>query len=280
MSSDLALQTFAYRGEDAVRTVVINGEPWFCAHDVCQILGHSHTPMALKALDDDERRTVDVSAGHATGSFAYSGLTRENAGPNPQLSFVSEPGLYTLIIRSRKAEARPFRRWVTHEVLPELRKRGTYSVGDPVVVADLSASVRDLVGATHELRETTHTLGSTAQTLDDSVQRLSRAIDVNSMALARFSTDLSTGSVHRDIHSERNVVHRPVDNVGREPVPPDRARRRLSPEVVAQCRRRVRAGEVSVYRLAREFRVSDTTMRSAVHGLTYRDVAEPPVQPN
>lgn len=92
-----------------------NGEPWWVAKDVCIILGLDNNRQAVSNLDDDEKITVSISDGNP------------RAGQPHQLTFVNEPGLYSLVFRSRKPEAREFKRWVTHEVLPSIRKTGQYT---------------------------------------------------------------------------------------------------------------------------------------------------------
>lgn len=88
-----------------------NGEPWFVAKDVCDALGIANNRDAIKALDDDEKNTVVISDG---------------IQGNPNKTIVSEPGFYKLVLKSRKPEAKAFQRWVTHEVLPSIRKKGGY----------------------------------------------------------------------------------------------------------------------------------------------------------
>jgi anti-repressor protein len=87
-----------------------NGDPWFSGVDVCRALELNNPRTSLALLDEDEKgvHTVDTLG-----------------GPQ-QTVFVSEPGLYTLVLRSRKPEAREFRRWITHEVIPAIRKHGGY----------------------------------------------------------------------------------------------------------------------------------------------------------
>ncbi|WP_116425407.1 BRO-N domain-containing protein [Pseudomonas citronellolis] len=99
---------YAFEGTE-VRVVMINGEPWFFAVDVCSALGLKDTNKALQALDSDEKREHEN----------YSG-----SGRKPFL--INEAGLYSLILRSHKPEAKRFKRWVTHEVLPAIRKHGAY----------------------------------------------------------------------------------------------------------------------------------------------------------
>lgn len=104
------LSPFTYNGVP-VRVVRDDaGEPWFVAADVCAVLEHSNSRMVVAGLDDDERgvRKVDTPSGVQS------------------MVCVSEAGLYGLVIRSHKAEAKAFRRWVTHEVLPSIRRTGGY----------------------------------------------------------------------------------------------------------------------------------------------------------
>lgn len=105
------IQTFDFNGM-SVRTLTDeNGEPWFVAKDVCDILGLENNRKATAELDPDEKNTVTISNG---------------IPGNPNKTIISEPGLYTLIMRSRKPEAHEFKRWITHEVLPAIRKHGAY----------------------------------------------------------------------------------------------------------------------------------------------------------
>ncbi|MFI6583381.1 BRO family protein [Embleya sp. NPDC050493] len=273
MSTDDSVEIFTFAGSSQVRVVTVAGDPWFCAIDVCEVLEHSNSRVAVSVLDPDEKMTVVVSktAGQANSVRKPYGINRGN----PNMTFVSESGLYTLILRSNKPEAKPFRRWVTHDVLPTIRRTGRYT---PATSENMDALLSRAIGSITDLA---------ARTGD-----LTKAVEINTMAVARLtgrfesaggplSTDTphttpptsethSPGQVlHSDFH---RVIHRPVD----QPTAGDR--RRLTPEVVAACRRRARDG-VSVYRLAREHGVSDSTMRSAVRGQTYRYVPEPPVRP-
>lgn len=106
------IQKFDFRGA-SLRTLTDEaGEPWFVAKDVCDILELNNITEALRPLDDDEKTNFRNS------EVAQSG------GRAPLI--ISEPGLYKLIMRSRKPEAKEFQRWVTHEVLPQIRKTGGY----------------------------------------------------------------------------------------------------------------------------------------------------------
>ena len=104
------LQVFRYQ-DNEVRTVEVNGEPWFVLKDVCNVLGLSTPSRVAERLDSDE-----VSQTHLTDSL----------GREQETTIVSESGLYNVILRSDKPEAKPFRKWVTSEVLPSIRKTGGY----------------------------------------------------------------------------------------------------------------------------------------------------------
>lgn len=104
-----ALQVFTYK-EHQVRTVTISDEIWFVAKDVCEVL--EMTVEATRRLDEDEKGLRKIQT--------PSGMQ--------DMTVINEPGLYTLLMRSNKPEAKPFRRWVTHDVLPTIRKTGSYAI--------------------------------------------------------------------------------------------------------------------------------------------------------
>ena len=110
-----ALQVFNFEKRD-VRVVMKDGDPWWVAKDVCDVLELSNPSEALKGLDDDERGSLRISEGTSP------------AGGNPNMNVITESGLYALIMRSNKPEAKRFRKWVTSEVLPALRKTGSYGI--------------------------------------------------------------------------------------------------------------------------------------------------------
>nr|DAY31270.1 MAG TPA: repressor domain protein [Caudoviricetes sp.] len=96
-----------------VRVVERSGEPWFVAADVCRALGLDSTGKALTRLDDDEK---GVNSIHTLGG-------------SQMMTIINESGLYALVLGSRKPEAKAFKRWVTHEVLPAIRRTGRYQAG-------------------------------------------------------------------------------------------------------------------------------------------------------
>ena len=100
------LQIFDYNSNQ-VRTLTIDNEPWFVLKDVCTLLDMSNPTMVAERLDEDER-------------------AKFNLGRQGQSWIINEPGLYNVILRSDKPEAKPFRKWVTGEVIPSIRKHGAY----------------------------------------------------------------------------------------------------------------------------------------------------------
>ena len=109
-----SVQVFNYGENTPVRVRVMNGQTWFVAKDVCKVLGISNHKDAVSRLDDDEMRGVGIT---------------DLIGRTQRMSAVSESGLYHLVFQSRKPEARRFRRWVTMEVLPEIRRTGSFNIG-------------------------------------------------------------------------------------------------------------------------------------------------------
>ena len=113
-----SIQLFNY-GENPVRIIQDdNGEVWFVAKDICDILDIANSRDALSTLDDDEKNTVAITDGNKKKG-------------NPNMNIINESGFYTLVFKSIKPEAREFRRWVTGTVLPQIRKTGSFTVEQP-----------------------------------------------------------------------------------------------------------------------------------------------------
>lgn len=119
------IQAFDYHGSTVRSVVDENGDPWFLAKDVCDILD-TETRDVRKILDEDE--VANVKKFNNGGISTVWGLDTSNGGRAPLI--VSESGLYSLIIRSRKPEAKAFKRWVLREVIPSIRKYGAYMTRD------------------------------------------------------------------------------------------------------------------------------------------------------
>jgi prophage antirepressor-like protein len=104
------IQIFEHPQFGEIRTEKVNNEPWFCASDVCKALDLRKIESSLRKLDDDEKLMLKVYA----------------SGQNRDMLFVNESGIYNLIFSSYKPEAKAFRKWVTSEVLPTIRRTGSY----------------------------------------------------------------------------------------------------------------------------------------------------------
>lgn len=115
------LQVFNNAMFGNVRIVMKDNEPWFVAKDVCECLDVNNSRQALTRLDDDEKDDV---------------ILNDTIGRKQEMTTVNEYGLYSLVLSSRKPEAKEFKRWITHEVLPSLRKYGTYSMDIPRTLPD------------------------------------------------------------------------------------------------------------------------------------------------
>lgn len=145
MSSEITI--FDFKGAQVRTLVDENGDPWFVAKDVCDILGIVNNRDAISGLDEDEKNTVAINNG---------------IPGNPNKTIVSEAGLYSLVLRSRKPEAKEFKRWVTHEVLPSIRRHGMYAtdatidniLNDPEFGIRLLTNLKNERARRHEAEKT------------------------------------------------------------------------------------------------------------------------------
>jgi anti-repressor protein len=139
-------KVFEYSGQE-VRTIVKGEEVWFVAKDVCEVLEHTNPTVAIKRLDEDER--------------AKQSLGRQGEG-----WIVNESGLYSLIMTSNKPAAKNFKKWVTNEVLPSVRKHGVYmtdnilekTINDPDFMIDLLTTLKAEKEKRLEVEKTNHIL--------------------------------------------------------------------------------------------------------------------------
>lgn len=164
-----ALDIFQY-GDARVRALTIDGEPWFIAADVCRILDLGNPSQALTRLDADEVTLISNEG------------SRGNA--------INEPGLYSLILGSRKPEAKAFKRWVTHQVLPQIRKTGAY------------------VAPTSELDQIKALHAAVGTLLEQNEKVTARAVEAESF---KESIELNDGLTIRDFHKKYFSVHRETD---------------------------------------------------------------------
>jgi prophage antirepressor-like protein len=120
------LITFRFEKGKEIRTLERDGEPWFVAVDACGVLGLRNVTQALENLDDDEKDIITRASDPIQNIGSLGGPGQE--GGAQSLNIINESGLYNLIFRSNKPEAREFRKWVTSVVLPSIRQKGYYAV--------------------------------------------------------------------------------------------------------------------------------------------------------
>lgn len=151
-ASTASMMEFLYQGKQ-VRTVVKDGEPWWVVKDACDVLEIQQPTKAVGRLDPDEVNSIHVT---------------DSLGRQQETLIVNEPGLYSLILGSRKPEAKAFKRWITHDVIPAIRKTGTYSVQPPMSQLEiLAAAAQALVVQERMIKD-----------LDNKVTQASARIDV------------------------------------------------------------------------------------------------------
>lgn len=170
-----------------VRTAVIDGEPMLCHVDICKLLQHSNPSVAIRLVDEEDRRLVDLSESD------IDALNRGVPG-NGRTWFVNEAGFYCLAFASQAPGAKALRRWVAHEVLPSIRRTGSYSVaGSP------SVQVQVAVNALAEVAHNEHVVPAAARILAFKRWRKPRkgietgvqlAIDLNLLGMAAAAVEV------------------------------------------------------------------------------------------
>ncbi len=129
--------------DQPVRIIDRNGEQWFIAKDVAAILGYADAFSMTRRLDEDEQEKLETTE-MAVSSSGHGGAR--------QYTIINEPGLYSAILGSQKPEAKDFKRWVTHDVLPSIRRTGAY-VSPAIGLEDCVSMVNKLSGQLHEIME-------------------------------------------------------------------------------------------------------------------------------
>jgi len=172
------LQIFKYE-ENEIRIVQRDGQPWWVLKDVCAVLGIGNTADTASRLDDDEKGIGTI----------------DTLGGIQQVTVISEAGVYSAILLSRKPEAKAFKRWITHEVLPSIRKHGAYMTPETLhkMISSPDFGIR-LLTALKDEQEKNQTL-----TIDNEQLRLKAAEDkpkvVFADAVSTSSTDILIGEL-------------------------------------------------------------------------------------
>jgi prophage antirepressor-like protein len=116
------LQIFKNDSYGEIRTITQDGEPWFVAVDVCRALGVKNSRDAVARIDEDEKGVVST----------------DTLGGDQSVTIINEAGLYSLVLGSRKPEAKAFRRWITHDVIPSIRRHGMYATDELIANPDIA----------------------------------------------------------------------------------------------------------------------------------------------
>lgn len=147
-----------------IRTTVIDGEPWFVAADVCKALEISNSRDAVQRLDEDEKGVVST----------------DTLGGQQNLTAINEPGLYVLVLGSRKPEAKEFKRWITHDVIPTIRKTGGYVNNDELFIETYFSQVEESTKAM--LRATL----ATVREVNEKNRQLEQTVGVQNQQIAEL----------------------------------------------------------------------------------------------
>lgn len=144
------LQVFNNPDFGEVRTIERDGEPWFVGKDVATALGYGNTKDALSVHIDDEDKEIIQRSENTTFDI-----------PNRGLTIINESGLYSLVLSSKLPTAKAFKRWITSEVIPSIRKHGMYAVGQLTCIEDV------LIQSLQEMKEMKYRIANTNKRIDE-----------------------------------------------------------------------------------------------------------------
>lgn len=134
------IMTFSNSEFGEIRTVTIDGEPWFVAKDISEKLGYARTPNMIKLVDDEDKRNI-----------SSSDLEQQVYKQNYTIGIINESGLYAAIFGSKQENAKKFKKWVTSEVLPSIRKTGAYGQARlPMTIPEQIQIIAQGYGELHE----------------------------------------------------------------------------------------------------------------------------------
>lgn len=178
-----AAQTYEHKQFGKIRVIEKEGNPWFIAKDICAALGLAQVSRAIQKLDEDE----------VTTSKVIDSLGREQTA-----NAISESGMYSLVLVSRKPEAKEFKRWVTHEILPSIRKHGGYltpekveeALTDPDTIIRLATNLKEERAKRQELEAENRELAPKALFAD------AVAASDNTMLVGELAKLLASNGIH------------------------------------------------------------------------------------
>lgn len=187
--NDERFQIFSKENLGSVRTILADNEVWVCAKDVCDILEIKNVTQAVQRLDEDERSMFNI-------------------GRQGNTNFINESGLYALIVRSDKKEAKPFRKWITSEVIPAIRKTGSYS--KPMTIEDM------IIIQANEMKSVKHRIEIVENKVDNEIRidqseqrKLQKAINIRvyqRLDVINAEKRLMFPAIHRDVKDRFGVA--------------------------------------------------------------------------
>lgn len=203
--TDLVRYSFPVTGTE-IRTVVRNGTPWFVASDVTDVLEISRTHDAVRGLDDDEKGTEII----------------RTPGGDQWVTVINESGLYSLVLRSRKPQAKTFKKWVTSEVIPSIRMTGSYNISGAVDLNDPLVALERLATSFSEAIEVAKTERARADVAEKRVLELEPAAaqaelyaEADSLKeLRSFARDIQQLGLGRGIKVSQQEVYDYLGKIG------------------------------------------------------------------
>lgn len=212
-ATENGLMIFQNEEFGSVRTVMIDDEPWFVGKDVAEALGFKRTADALSAhVDDEDKNFVKVGE-----------IPTLNVASPRGLYIINESGLYSLILSSKLPNAKKFKRWVTSEVLPALRKTGTYSMPNMTV----SDQIKLLAEGYSEVETRLEEIQGVTQDLDSRIECIEKTLDVLESnnnagkllnlkrAVVAKSYELTAGNGVYEVLWQRNFIANNYSNIKR-----------------------------------------------------------------
>lgn len=180
----------------SVRTAIDqDGNIWFVAIDVCDVLGISNNRMALTRLDTDEKAEVSLTDVSANG-------TKQSR----KFSIINESGMYTLVLSSRKPQAKEFKRWLSHEVIPSIRQHGGYIYGQELMqsqdLIDINKKVSELADQIQYLKLRRSTLRKQAEHLRNHKKNLHKKIDNLTNEKEKLQKDMNSLNEYADLYED------------------------------------------------------------------------------
>jgi prophage antirepressor-like protein len=199
------IQIFNHVQFGDVRVTDKSGQEWYCLTDVCRACGLSNPSKAAERLDEDEKISLEIST-------LTNSESRENTGNlRTKLTFVSEAGLYALVLTSNKPEAKAFKRWITHEVIPSIRKTGFYATTPSVEFHRLHERIDRLEDENYQLRQRVNGLanGHGSFQLWDVAQQLRKVGIGNGNLHKTLKMMVDEGLLCKDVSVKKRQFYRP-----------------------------------------------------------------------